>query len=176
MKVGDKKKIRIEAKDAYGEEFITNTYPTTDFRETVTQKTTADVLTGIMELKYPLAQTKTLFPDLKVGSEIKKDGGASLKVLSIKGDEVLLSIVEPKAIFYGKKLVVGLTGISEDGQEMVITKIEGKDVTVDIKKKQEIISKNETEVVVKERNPHPLAGKALNFEVELVSFLGATVK
>lgn len=82
---------------------------------------------------------------------------------------MVVSINEPKAPFYGKKLTVGLKAIAQDGSEITITKIDGKDVTIDIKQKQEVISKTDKEITLKVKNPHPLAGKALNFDIELLS-------
>jgi len=175
MKVGEIKKIHIEAKDAYGEVDMEKTLPLDQFKEVITQKVPAGALTGNLEQKLAKDQAQHLFSSLTVGTE-KKIGEETLKILALAGNDVVISINEPKAPFYGKKLVAGLKAIAQDGSEITINKITGTDVDIDIKQKQEIISKTDKEVVVKVKNPHPLAGKALNFEIELLSIKnGSTV-
>lgn len=167
MKVGEKKKIRIEPKDAYGEEYTEETVPLDQFKDVISQTVPANVLIGTVEQKIPKAQAEKTFTSLAVGTE-KKLGEASLKILSISGDDVVVAINDPKAIFYGKKIAVGLHGVAPDGSDVTVTKIDGKNVSVDIKQKQEIVSKTDKEVTLKVKNPHPLAGKALNFDLELM--------
>jgi FKBP-type peptidyl-prolyl cis-trans isomerase 2 len=168
MKVGEKKKIRLEAKDAYGEEFIEQTKPLEEYKEVITQTVPANALTGNLEQKIPKDQAQQLFGSVEVGTE-KKIGEASLKILSLSDTEVVISINDPKAPFYGKQVTVGMTTTAQDGSEITIKKINDKNVDVDIKPKQEVISKTDKEVTLKVKNPHPLAGKALNFEIELLS-------
>ncbi len=168
MKIGEKKKIRIEAKDGYGEEFMNKTVPLAEFREVITQKAPVGALTGNLEQKLAKDQAERLFVPLAVWTE-KKIGQDTLKILSIGETDVVISINQPSAAFYGKKIAVGMKSIAQDGSEIIIKKITGNDVDVDIKPNLEIISKNEKEVTVKIKNPHPLAGKTLNFEVELIS-------
>ncbi len=168
MKVGETKKIHIEAKDAYGEEYMEKTVPLSEFKEVISQKLLASDLLGNLEQKLPKDQATNLFSPLAVGTE-KKIGEATLKVIALSWNDVVVSINEPKAPFYGKKLTVGLKATAQDGSEITITKIEGKDVTIDIKQKQEVISKTDKEITLKVKNPHPLAGKALNFDIELLS-------
>ena len=167
MKVGEKKKIRIEPKDAYGEEYTQETVPLSQFKDVISQTVPANVLIGTVEQKIPRAQAEKTFSSLTVGVE-KKLWEASLKILSISGDDIVVAINDPKAIFYGKKIAVGLHGVAPDGSDVTVTKIDGKNVSVDIKQKQEIISKTDKDVTLKVKNPHPLAGKALNFELELL--------
>ncbi len=172
MKVGEKKKIRLEPKDAYGEEFIEQTKSLADYKEVVTQTVPANALTGNLEQKIPKDQAQQLFGSLEVGTE-KKIGEAALKILSVSATEAVISINDPKAPFYGKKIVVGMTTIAQDGSEITVKKITDKNVDVDIKPKQEVISKTDTEITLKVKNPHPLAGKALNFEIELLEIKSA---
>jgi len=173
MKIGEKKKIRLEPKDAYGEEFIEQTKPLDEYKEVITQTVPANALTGNLEQKIPKDQALQLFGSVDVGTE-KKIGEASLKILSISGTEVVISINDPKAPFYGKKVTVGMTTTAQDGSEITIKKINDKNVDVDIKPKQEVISKTDKEITLKVKNPHPLAGKALNFEIELLSIKSST--
>lgn len=168
MKVGETKKVHIEAKDAYGEEYMEKTIPLEEYKEVISQKLLASDLLGNLEQKLPKDQAANLFSPLAVWSE-KKIGEATLKVIAISWDDVVVGITEPKAPFYGKKLTTGLKTTAQDGSEITITKISGDDVTIDIKQKQEVIKKTDKDITVKVKNPHPLAGKALNFEIELLS-------
>lgn len=172
MKVGEKKKIRLEPKDAYGEEYIEQTKSIEDYKEVVTQTVPANALTGNLEQKIPKDQAQQLFGSLEVGTE-KKIGEAALKILSVSATEAVISINDPKAPFYGKKIVVGMTTVAQDGSEITVKKITDKNVDVDIKPKQEVISKTDKEITLKVKNPHPLAGKALNFEIELLEIKSA---
>ena len=62
-----------------------------------------------------------------------------------------------------------MTTTAQDGSELTVKSIDGKTASIDIKIKQEVVSKTDKEVTVKVKNPHPLAGKPLNFEIELLS-------
>lgn len=167
MKVGETKKIRLEAKDAYGEEFIEQTKPLKEYQEILTQTVPSNALTGNLEQKVPKDQAQQLFGSLEVGTE-KKIGEASLKILSVSGDDIVVAINDPKAPFYGKKITVGETITAQDGSEITIKKVNEKDVEVSIKPKQEVVSKTDTDITLKIKNPHPLAGTPLNFEIELL--------
>ena len=63
---------------------------------------------------------------------------------------------------------------AQDGSEITVKSVEGENVTIDIKPEQEVISKTDTEITLKVKNPHPLAGKALNFEIELLEITNKT--
>lgn len=167
MKVGEKKSVRLEAKDAYGEEYIEQTKPLAEYEEVISQTVPANALTGNLEQKVPKEQAQQLFGSLTVGTE-KKIGEASLKIVSMSDSEVLISINDPKAPFYGKKIEVGMTTTAQDGSAITVKSVEDDNVTVDIKPQQEVVSKTDTEITLKVKNPHPLAGKALNFEIELL--------
>lgn len=168
MKIGETKKIRLEAKDAYGEEYMQKTIPLDQYKDVIEQKVLATDLTGHLEQKFTKAQVETVFVPFAVGTE-KKIGEATLKILAITGNDVIVSINEPKAPFAGKKLAVDMKATTQDGSEITIKKITGNDVDIVIKQKQEILSKTDKEITVKVKNPHPLAGKALNFEIELLT-------
>jgi FKBP-type peptidyl-prolyl cis-trans isomerase 2 len=173
MKVGEKKTVRLEAKDAYGEEYIEQTKPLSEYEDVTSQTVPANALTGNLEQKVPEEQAKQLFGSVAVGTE-KKIGEASLKILSVTGTDVLISINDPKAPFYGKKIEAGMTTTAQDGSAITVKSVEGDNVTVDIKPLQEVISKTDTEITLKVKNPHPLAGKALNFEIELLEIKSET--
>ncbi|MCB9806814.1 FKBP-type peptidyl-prolyl cis-trans isomerase [Candidatus Peribacteria bacterium] len=167
MKVGERKTIRLEPKDAYGEEYIEQTKPIEEYKEVVSQTVPANALSGNLEQKVPTEQAQQLFGSTEVGTE-KKIGEATLKILSVSGSDVLISINDPKAPFYGKKIEVGMTTTAQDGSEITVKKIDGANIDIDIKPMQEVISKTEKEITLKVKNPHPLAGKALNFDIELL--------
>lgn len=167
MKVGEKKSVRLEAKDAYGEEYVEQTKPLSEYEEVISQTVPANALTGNLEQKVPKEQAEQLFGSLAVGTE-KKIGEASLKIVSATDTEVLISINDPKAPFYDKKIEVGMTATAQDGSVITVKSVEDDNVTVDIKPLQEVVSKTDTEITLKVKNPHPLAGKALNFEIELL--------
>lgn len=82
MKVGETKKIHIEAKDAYGEEYMEKTVPLSEFKEVISQKLLASDLLGNLEQKLPKDQAANLFSPLAVGTE-KKIGEATLKVIAL---------------------------------------------------------------------------------------------
>lgn len=166
MKKGETKKVRIEAKDGYGEEYVEKTMPLDEYKEVVTQKVPTNVLTGIMSQDLPKAQADQILGGSTVGTE-KKLGEAMIKVTAVTGDNVTVSINDPQAPFYGKTLKVGLEATAQDGSKVTIKSITGDDVEVDIKPDQTVVSRTETEITVKSKNPHPLAGKALNFEITL---------
>lgn len=173
MKVGEKKTIRLEAKDAYGDEFVEQTKPLNEYSEVISQTVPTNALTGNLEQKVPVDQAQQLFGSVAVGTE-KKIGDASLKILSATSTEVLISINDPKAPFYGKKIEAGMTTTAQDGSEITVKSVDGENVVIDIKPKQEVISKTDTEITLRVKNPHPLAGKALNFEIELLEIKNDT--
>lgn len=173
MKVWETKKVHLEAKDAYGEEYITETKPLSEYQEVITQTVPSNALLGKLEQKVTKAQAEQLFGSLTIGAE-KKIGEAMLKIVSVTGTDVVVSINDPKAPFYGKEITVGLSTTASDGSQITVKKITGEDVEVDIKPSQEIISKTDTEITLKIKNPHPLAGKALNFEIELLEIKSPT--
>lgn len=166
MKKGETKKVTIAAKDAYGEEYIEKTMPLNEYKEVITQEVPKNVLTGIISQDLPKAQADQILGGSTVGTE-KKLGEATIKVTAVSGDNVTVSIDDPQAPFYGKTLEVGLEATAQDGSKVTIKSITGDNVSIDIKPDQIVVTKTETEVTVKSKNPHPLAGKNLNFEITL---------
>lgn len=140
--------------------------PLNEYKEVITQKVPKNVLTGIISQDLPKAQADQILGASTVGTE-KKLGEATIKVTAVTGDNVTVSINDPQAPFYGKTLTVGLEATAQDGSKVTIKSITGDEVEVDIKPDQTVISKTETDITLKTKNPHPLAGKALNFEITL---------
>ncbi len=189
MKKGETKTIRLEAKDGYGEKYtVDNNVSPSGYKEVITQKVPKNVLTGIISQDLPKAQADQILGGSTVGTE-KKLGEATIKVTAVTGDNVTVSINDPQAPFYGKTLAVGLETTAQDGSKVTIKSITGDDVEVDINLDQKIIkdgkeltkeevtaflATNPEKITVKSRNPHPLAGKALNFEITLNEIKSAT--
>lgn len=67
-----------------------------------------------------------------------------------------------------------MTTTAQDGSEITVKKIDGANIDIDIKPMQEVISKTDKEITLKVKNPHPLAGKALNFDIELLEIKPST--
>jgi FKBP-type peptidyl-prolyl cis-trans isomerase 2 len=92
----------------------------------------------------------------------------------VTSDKVTVSINDPQAPFYGKTLSVGLTATTQDGSKVTIKSLTGDNAEVDIKPDQTVVSKTETDVIVKMKNTNQLAGKALNFEITLKDIKATT--
>lgn len=169
MKIGEKKNIRLEPKDAYGEEYIEETMSLSEYQKTMTQSIPVNALTGKLEQTVSKSQAESMFGSLTIGSE-KKIGEANLKIVSISGDNVIVSINDPEAPFYGKTLSVWMTASWVSGaKKITIKSISGDSAEVEIEIDAIIINQTSTEITLKVKNTHPLAGKALNFEIELLS-------
>jgi peptidylprolyl isomerase len=168
MKVGETKKVLLAPEDAYGEEYLVETKPISEYQELITIRVPVNGLIGKLEQEMGKYEAQQLFESLTIGTK-KMVGKATLRIVSVTGDVVIVSIDDPKAPFYGKEIKVGMSTVAEDGSHITIKKIiSSKNIEVDIRSNQEIISKTSTEVTLKLKNPHPLAGQALNFEIELL--------
>ena len=173
MKKGEKKTVTLSPEDAYGPEFIEKTIPIAEYKEVITQKVPKNVLTGIVEQSLPKAQAEQILGGSTVGTE-KKLGVATVKITKVEGDNVTVAVNDPNAPFYGKEIKVGITTTAQDGSVVTVKSVTGEDVEVDIKPDQTVVSKTDTEITVKTKNPQNLAGKALTFEIELLSITPAT--
>lgn len=176
MQVGETKRVRIEAKDAYGEEYVQRTITQKEFDEYNKgriQKVPAGALTGHVEQKFTKEQLKPVFSSFEVGAE-KSVKESKLKIIAVQDDKVVVSIDSPSAPFYNKKLSVGMKTDGKNGNTITVTKITGNDVEIDIDQNLQVISKTDKDITVKMRNSHPLAGKALNFEIELLTIKPAS--
>lgn len=174
MKTGEKKTVTLAPEDAYGPEYIEKTMPLADYKEVITQKVPKNVLTGLVEQSLPKVQAEQILGGSTVGTE-KKLGVATVKITKVDGDNVTVSVNDPNAPFYGKEIKVGLTATAQDGSVVTVKTVTGDDVEVDIKPDQTVVSKTATEITVKTKNPQNLAGKALTFEIELLSITPAAV-
>jgi FKBP-type peptidyl-prolyl cis-trans isomerase 2 len=172
MKKGEKKTVTLSPEDAYGPEFIKKTMPIAEYKEVITQKVPKNVLTGIVEQSLPKAQAEQILGGSTVGTE-KKLGVATVKITKVDGDNITVAVNDPNAPFYGKEIKAGVTTTAQDGSVVTVKTVTGDDVEVDIKPEQTVVSKTATEITVKTKNPQNLAGKALTFEIELLSITPA---
>lgn len=169
MKIGEKKNVHLEPKDAYGEEYVEETMGLSEYQKTIIQKIPVNALTGKLEQAVSKSQAEDMFGSLVIGTE-KKIEEASLKIVSISGNDVIISIDDPKAPFYGKTLSVWMVASGVSGaKKITIMSINNDTAEVKIEIDATIIKQTATEITLKIKNTHPLAGKALNFEIELLS-------
>lgn len=171
LKVGEKKNFHIEPKDAYGEEYVESTLPLSEYKESyVQQNIPENVLLGVMEQSVPLEQAKQIFgtQEVRVWDE-KSLGNAQVSITKIDTDNVTVSINDPQAPFYGKTLEAWLTATIQDGTVVKVISIDENGASVEIKPNYEVISQTDTDITLRTKNTHRLAGKPLNFEIELVS-------
>lgn len=195
MKKGEKKMIEVSAKDGYGESFIVRTVPkyevAPEFTITVEKARFQDVITQVV----PLSSLGEAGKGLKEGQTLTGGLGIAAKVVKLDGENVTLDIENKDHPFYGKKLVVGATS-DKDGAKFTVKQLTDTGVTMDVMnskspfagKKFEVgaegVLENPTagnsgiplkisaingeEIDVQMPNPHPLAGKTLFFDVEVL--------
>lgn len=84
-----------------------------------------------------------------------------------------MSFTNTSALFYGKTLAVGATATTGIG-DFTIQSINGDQVSVMLKVRYEVISQTATEVRVRLKNIHPLAGENIDFEITLVEIQKAS--
>ena len=187
MKKGEKKLIPVSPEEGYGTgarlqeidkkqiaPVFTLTQPKKDFADTVTETVKKDQLNEEMK-KLTLGQTLTgangatakvtaveadsmtfeiqnvdnpfYKQTLKVGATAD-NVAASFKITAIEGDQVTVEVTNKKSPFYGKKFEVGESISLPQGGSVTIAAIGDKTVTIG--------------------EAHPLAGKTLFFDVEVV--------
>ena len=105
MKVGETKTVRIEAKDAYGEAYTTKTVPISDYHQVQNSTIPRTALIGNLQETVSKSQALGLLGSVDIGTT-KMVGEATLKVLSVSGDNVTIAIDDPTAPFYNKTLSV----------------------------------------------------------------------
>lgn len=185
MELGEKKTLVIAPADAYGElkeQEVDAKYLQDVFSEVVPRENFKDIVTQTVP-KSALGESGT---DLTVGKVIEA-GSTKAKVTAIEGDNVTVEIENTGNPFYGKKLVVGLTGEFE-GNTVVVKKLTDKEVTIEVNNKANPFYGKKIEVgmewmaggnkikivaITKDKVTiaagHELAGKTLTFDVEIKS-------
>ena len=196
MKQGEKKMIQVLPKDGYGEASVTRTVKESevapDFTITTDKSQFEDRSIQTVQRNMLGEQGKSV----SVGQTLTGWANVTAKVTKIDGDNITLEINNVNNPFYGKKLVVGekakkenisfeVKAMTASGVTMRIingdSPFAGKAFVAwasapipgrngapspgDIK----ILSISGESINITVPNPHPLAGKTLYFEVEVLS-------
>lgn len=193
MKVGEKKTVTLEPKDAYGDAWVTQ-------NDTVVSKKLFD---PTIEQKIPLSETKDKIPMQiprevlegrgslpKVGDILSNAQGVSAKVISIDDKNVAVEVDNVNNPFKGKKIAVGTT-VTFEGNPAKITAVDDKNLTLLVTNKtnpfagktleaglegmygdsQKVkivkIDGDNATISVAVKNTHPMAGKTLVFDLEV---------
>jgi FKBP-type peptidyl-prolyl cis-trans isomerase 2 len=196
MKAGEKKVIEVSPKDGYGEARITretNKYEIApEFTlENIDKTRFQDVITQVVQK----AQLGDAGKDLKEGQSLTGGLGIVAKVMKIDGENITLEIPNKDHPFYGKKLAVGASA-TKDGATFTVKSISESGVTLDVKNSRspfagkafapgatatvtgqtsteqveiKIVSLSGNTVTLDMPNPHPLGGKTLFFDIEVLS-------
>jgi FKBP-type peptidyl-prolyl cis-trans isomerase 2 len=189
MKLGEKKTLVLEPKDAYGEAFTTQDVPAKYFQDVFTQTVPRDNFKDIITQTVPLSALGEKGKDLVIGKVIEA-GSTKATVTKIEGDNVTVDINNTQNPFYGKKIVVGLKSTFE-GNTVIIKKLTNTDVTLEVinkanpfygKKikegmegvipnggKTKILKITKETITIGVPNTHELGGKTLKFDVEIKS-------
>ncbi len=195
MKKGESKIIEVLPKDGYGEASMTRTIQKAEvapsFTITTDKARFEDMIVQTVERSALGDQGK----DIVVWQTLT--GGSDVKALiqKIEGDMITLAIENKENPFYGKKLVVGATA-QKDKITFTVKALTDTGVTLDIINGDspfswkefvagataefpgqggqpspgaiKILSISGEEVNIEMPNTHPLAGKTLYFEVEII--------
>jgi FKBP-type peptidyl-prolyl cis-trans isomerase 2 len=195
MKKGESKMIEVLPKDGYGEATATRMIQKAEvapaFSITTDRSRFEDMIVQTVERKALGDQGL----NLTVGQTLT--GGADVKatVKKIEGENITLAIENKENPFYGKKLAVGATAQKEK-ISFTITALTDTEVTLDIVNGDspftnkefvagasaeipgqdgqpspgtiKILSISGEEVNIEMPNTHPLAGKTLYFDVEVL--------
>lgn len=194
MKKGEKKTIEVSPKDGYGEANVVRTVPkyevAPEFTVTVDKSRFQDVITQVV----PKSSLWEAGKDLKEGQTLTGGLGITAKVVKIDGDNITLDIQNKDHPFYGKQLSVWATA-EKDWAKFTIKELLATWVTMNVQNSKspfvgkkfeagvewvlanpsggngiplKIVAINGEEVQVQMPNSHPLAGKTLFFDVEVL--------
>ncbi len=193
MKLGEKKKLVIPAEQAYGEEWISQNESVVDkkifnssFERTIPKSEVQDTIRTLVpkeafgekgvpkigeNISIPNGMTAkidsytatgvVLLVDNKdnpfsgkkiiVGTQITYEDGNVAKIIKVMSDSFVVRVENKSNPFAGKTLAVGLEGTYSKDTKIRVVSLEGDNVTLAISRK----------------NPNPLAGKTLTFDVEI---------
>lgn len=194
MKKGERKTIEVSPKDGYGEGVVVRTVPkyeiAPEFTINVDKTRFQDVITQVV----PRSSLGEAGKDLKEGQTLTGGLGIAAKVVKLDGDNVTLDIENKDHPFYGKKLAVGASS-EKDGAKFTVKQLTDTGVVMDVMNSKspfawkkfevgaewvldnptagngiplKIVAINGEQVDVQMPNPHPLAGKTLFFDVEVL--------
>lgn len=187
MKLGEKKTLVIAPADAYGEAFVEQEVPAKYFQDVFSETVPRENFQDTITQTVPLSALGEKAQGLEVGQTIEA-GSVKAKVTAIEGENVTVAIENTQNPFYGKKLAVGLKATFE-GNQVTVKKVTDTEVTLEIinkanpfyKKKisegmegampngstMKIMKIGTGTITIGIPNTHELAGKTLNFDVEI---------
>lgn len=187
MKLWEKKTLKIEAKDAYGEKTTSQPVPKKYFQDKIEEKVPAKNFQDKIIQNVPKATLWEKWKSLKVWEVINSEW-ISWTIKEIKENDVVIEIDNKQNIFYWKTLKVGL---SADFQwnKITIKALDKENVTIEIDNKSNPFywkklvewlvwkAPDWSEIKIKKidwdnveievPNAHELAGKNLIFDVEI---------
>ncbi|MBP8016431.1 FKBP-type peptidyl-prolyl cis-trans isomerase [Candidatus Gracilibacteria bacterium] len=188
MKLGEKKTLTIDPKDAYGEEFVTQDVPSKYFEDIITQEMPIENFKDTVSQTVPKNMLGEKGLTIKEKEVIEIGNGMKGTVTKIEGDNITIDIQNTENPFYGKKLEKGLS-VDYQGNKITIKSLTNSGVTVEIDNKQnpfygkkliegligklpngeeiKVIKIAGDSVTIQTKNPSKLAGKTLIFDVEV---------
>lgn len=189
MKVGEKKTLKIEPKDAYWEKETIQTVPSKYLSDNIEQEVPAESFQDLIIRTFPADALGLKQEEIVVGKEINSQG-VSWKITEISASWVTLEIQNTQNPFFGKKLAVWLEA-EYQWNTITIKSISNDTVMVNILNKQnpfygkelkvglewtlpnwqnvKITKVNGDDVEISMPNTHELAWKTLIFDVEVKS-------
>ncbi len=190
MKKWEKKMVEVLPKDGYGEAMKMETVKSYEiqpkFSVTTDRQKFSDTITETVP-KSALGEQGTT---IVVWQTLTGGANMTAKVTKIDGDNVVLQIDNKENPFYGKKLAIGVTA-TKDKAKFTVKALTETGVTLEIENGNSpfagkefvpgavatlansggtltVKSINGEDIVLEVPNTHPLAGKTLYFEIEIV--------
>jgi FKBP-type peptidyl-prolyl cis-trans isomerase 2 len=195
MKKGEKKMIEVLPKDGYGEASVQKTVRESEiaakFTITADRSRFEDTVTETVQRNMLGAEGE----NLTVGKVLTGGANVVAKVTKIDGDTITLSIENKDNPFYGKKLAKGVS-VKNQGVTFTVKDLDEKKVTLDIENSNspffgkdfvvgatanmptlagaqspgmiKVLAISGEMVDLEIPNNHPLGGKTLYFDVEIV--------
>lgn len=188
MKKGEKKTIEVPAELGYGTTPRISDVPQYQIAPVFTMVQDKSLFGDVITQTVQKAELNEEMKNAVVGQVFTGANNATAKVTKVDETSVTLDIQNTDNPFYQKKLSVGLVAESADGAaSFKITKMEGTGVTLEVTNKQspfynknfavgETLETAQGKVTIQEikadsvtiAESHPLMGKTLFFEVDVV--------
>lgn len=193
MKVGEKKTVTLEPKDAYGDAWVSqgeNVINKKIFDPTFERKIPLSETKDIINMQVPRSVLEQQGKLPKVGDMLQSAQGFAAKVTAIDDTNISVEIDNSTNPFHGKKIAVG-TVITFDGNPAKITAVDKENVTLLVTNKMNPFTGKTLEaglegmygdsqkikvikvdgenitISVAVKNTHPMAGKTLVFDLEV---------
>ena len=189
MKLGEKKTLVLAPADAYGETFTEQEVPVKYFQDIFSETVPLENFKDTVTQTVPMSALGEKAKGLVVGQTIEA-GSTKAKVTAIEGENVTVDIENTQNPFYGKKMVIGLKATFE-GNDVTVKKLTDTEVTLEVINKanpfygkkikegmegtmpngssMKILKITEDTITIGVPNTHELAGKTLQFDVEIKS-------